>query len=553
MRNPLQMDFAIHGQHMLPLLEHASQLSWLFQGSAVPGDGGTTFTNPLTTHEPFPDHTFRESLEYSLYIVATHIHWILLGVIIGMLIGTIPGMGGVVALTIILPFTFHMNQNQAFTLMAAAVGATTFSGSVTAILINTPGTASNAATLIDGYPMTQKGESATAIGASALSSASGAVLSAIVFIALIPVMINFVLLFGPSEIFWIVLFAIVLIPLFVANNPLYGILTALLGAMVAFIGIAPQSAEPRFTFGFLYLQDGVTLIAMLIGFFAIAEIVRVASLERNTIVDFERVQLTGSKMAGIRAVFKYKWLWFRCSLIGLVVGAIPGAGGSAAAFVAYAHAIQSSDDRDAFGRGAIEGVIGPESANDAKDGGQLFPTLGLGIPGSGSMAVFLGAMLVHGVFPGPRVLDAWTELVLIIALSLLISNVLTSVIGLILAEKLTLILKIPIPLLMTFIAILAFAAVYMVRTTLLDLVLVMIFAAFGLVLIYLQISRIPFLIAFILAAILEHNFWLAVRFGHGRIFEVFFTGTLNIILITIFALSIIFLLFPVKEILHERI
>lgn len=546
------MDVAIHGQHLLPLLDQASQLAWHHQWNAAPGSFGPSVHYPLTTHEPFPHHTFRESLDYAIRIVATHFHWVIFGVIIGMLIGTIPGMGGVVALTIILPFTFHLDQNQAFTLMAGAVGATTFSGSITAILINTPGTASNAATLIDGYPLTQKGQSATAIGASALSSASGAVLAALIFIALIPFMIDFVLLFGPSEIFWIVLFAIVLIPIFVANNPLYGILTALLGCMVAFIGIAPQSAEPRFTFGFLYLQDGVTLIAMLIGFFAIAEVVRVASLERNTIVDFERVQLTGSKMDGIRAVIERKWLWFRCSLIGLVVGAIPGAGGSAAAFVAYAHGIQSSDDRDSFGHGNIDGVIAPESANDAKDGGQLFPTLGLGIPGSGTMAVFLGAMLVHGVFPGPQVLDRWTELVIIIALSLLISNILTSVIGLALAEKLTLVLKIPIPLLLTFIAILAFAAVFMVRTTLLDLVIVMIFAIFGLLLIYLEISRIPFLIAFILAAILEHNFWLAVRFGHGRIFEVFFTGTLNIILIALFTLSIVFLLFPVKELIRQK-
>lgn len=546
MQNATLMDFIIQEPGLLLFLE---QIWHLFASSGGNGllSSGLLDVLPMTNHEPFPDHTFRESFVFAIGVVASHIHWVILGVIVGMIIGTIPGMGGVVTLTIMLPFTLGLTQYQAFTMMAGGVGATTFSGSITAILINTPGTSSNAATLIDGYPMTQQGKSATAIGASALSSAAGALLATAVFLSLIPLMIDLVLLFGPPEVFWIVLWAIIVIPLLVADNPLYGILTALLGALVAFIGTAPQTAEPRFTFGVTFLQGGVELVAMLIGFFAIAEILRVASLERNTIVDFDRVEVTGSKVEGMREVIKHRWMWLRCSLIGLVVGAIPGAGGSASAFVAYAHGIQSAKEKEKFGKGAIEGVIAPESANDAKDGGQLFPTLGLGIPGSGSMAVFLGAMLVHGIFPGPRVLDAFTELVIVIALSLLISNILTSIIGIALAEQLTDLLKIPVPLLLTFITILAMASVYIVRVSIIDLAIVMIFAAFGLVLIHLQISRIPFLIAFILASILEHNFWLAVEFGHGRMVEIFFTGTLNMILVTLFALSLVFYTFPVRD------
>ena len=533
----------------LVVLDHLGHLQWF--GASLPLDAVDWV--PLTSHEANPDFTFRESFVFAVDVVVRHLHWVVLGVVFGMLIGTIPGMGGVVALTILLPFTLSLDQFQAFTLMAAAVGATTFSGSITAILINTPGTSSNAATLIDGYPLTQKGESASAIGASAVASASGAVLANILFIALIPVMIEIVLLFGPPEIFWIVLFAIIVIPLLVADNALYGILTAFLGALVAFIGTAPQTAQPRFTFGLLELRSGVTLVAMLIGFFAIAEILRVASLDRNTVIDFETVKLTGSKLKGMKAVVKYKWLWFRCSVIGIVVGAIPGAGGSAAAFVAYAHGIQSASEKHLFGKGAIEGVIAPESANDAKDGGQLFPTLGLGIPGSGSMAVFLGAMLMHGIFPGPRVLSDQTELVIIIALSLLLSNVLTSLIGITVADRLTELLRIPIPILLTFISILAFAAVFLVRDSVLDLVTVMVFAAFGLVLIHLGINRIPFLIAFILAAILEHNFFLAMSFGHGRVFETFFTGPVNVALIALFAISMLLYATPVGQVITDRL
>lgn len=546
------MDIGASPQLILPILDQVSHLpqnlGW-FQ--FVQWDG--VHWVPLSNHEANPDFTFRESLFFAINVVANHLHWVLMGVIIGMIIGVIPGMGGVVALTIILPFTLGLEQFEAFTLMAAAVGATTFSGSISAILINTPGSSSNAATLIDGYPLTQKGESASAIGASALSSASGAVLATTIFIIMIPVMIEIVLLFGPPQVFWIVLFAIIIIPLLVADDPFYGILTALFGSLVAFIGTAPRTAQPRFTMGLIELRGGVTLVAMLIGFFAIAEILRVSSLDRNTVVDFERVEITGSKIEGMREVIKYKWLWLRCSIIGLIVGAIPGAGGSAAAFVAYAHGIQTASERHLFGKGAIEGVIAPESANDAKDGGQLFPTLGLGIPGSGSMAVFLAAMLMHGIFPGPRVLSAQTELVIVIALSLLLSNVLTSVIGILVADQLTKILKIPIPLLLTFITILSFAAVFIVRNSVLDLVTVMVFAGFGLILIYLGINRIPFLIAFILASILEANFWLAAQFGHNRLFEVFFTGTINQILIVLFVLSIVLYIVPVKEGLVRRL
>lgn len=544
------MEAVTPGTHLLPHLEQTvTLLGWLMDGGG--GPAAATLDVPLTTHEPFPDHTFQESLAFAIKTVIGHIHWVVAGVVAGMLIGTVPGMGGVVTLTILLPFTIGLNQWQAFTLLAASVGATTFSGSITAILINTPGTSSNAATLIDGYPLTQKGEAATAIGASALSSAAGAVMANIVFIAMIPLMIPIVLLFGPAQIFWIVLFAIVIIPLFVADNDLYGILLALFGAFFAFVGRAPQSTETRFTLGIIELSSGVTLVAMLIGFFAIAEILRVASLDRNTIVDFERVELTGSKIKGLKQVIKYRWMWFRCALIGMIVGAIPGAGGSAAAFVAYAHGVQSAEEKEMFGKGAIEGVIAPESANDAKDGGQLFPTLGLGVPGSGSMAVFLAGMLIHGVLPGPRVLDAFTELVIVVALSLLLSNILTSVIGLALAERVTEILRVPIPLFLTFITILSFAAVFMVRNSLVDLALTLVFAVFGLVLIHLEISRIPFLIAFILGSILEHNFWLVAGFNRGHLFEAFFTGTINTILIAIFVLSVFFYVMPFRDVVDR--
>lgn len=482
-------------------------------------------------------------------VVGDNLVFLLIGIIAGMIVGIIPGMGGTVALTILLPFTLALQPYEAFVLLSGAVGATTFSGSITAILINTPGSSSNAATLIDGYPMTQKGQSETAITISAISSASGAVLAASIFILAVPLMIEVVLLFGPSEIFWIVIFAIVIIPFVVADRPLFGILTAGLGALVGLVGVSPQTAEPRFTFGVPILNNGIDLISMLIGFFAIAEIVRLASLDRNTIVDFDRIEMAGSKLEGLRVVLRNKWLWLRCSLIGLVVGAIPGAGGSAAGFVAYAHAIQTSSDKGSFGSGNPLGILAPESANDAKDGGQLFPTLALGIPGSGTMAVFLGALLLHGVFPGPSVLTDNTQLVFIIAISILISNILTSVIGLSLANAATYILRAPIPLLLTGITILSLTSVLIVRNSAIDMMLTVFFAVFGIILIGLEINRIPFLIAFVLAGILERQYHLARRFAGGDVTGALFGSQLDQLLIGIFLLSIVLLIIPREKLL----
>lgn len=492
-----------------------------------------------------------ENLSQAIGIVSGNWIFIIIGVIAGMIIGTIPGMGGVVVLTILLPFTLGLDQFQAFTLLSAGVGATTFSGSITAILINTPGSGSNAATLIDGYPLTQKGQSVTAITISSISSATGAVMASVIFILALPLMINLVLLFGPGQISWIILWALIIIPFVVADRPLYGILTASLGAMVAFVGQAPQTAEPRFTLGQLILYDGVELVAMLIGLFALAEIVRISSLDRNTIVDFDEIEMSGSIIEGARAVLENKWLWFKSSMIGLVVGAIPGAGGTAAAFISYAQAAQSSPNAEQFGKGAYEGIIAPEAANDAKDGGQLFPTLGLGVPGSGTMAIFLGALLMHGVFPGPQVLTQETHLVLVIALSLLISNILTSIIGLLAAERLTAILRVPIPLLLTAITVLALTAVFIIRGSPVDVGIALLFAVVGVIFIYLGINRVPFLVAFILASILEQNYHLAMRFAGGSANEAFFSGTVNTVLIVFFIVSILFMALPERRLLDK--
>lgn len=494
-------------------------------------------------------------LVIGIQLAAENFHWVLIGVALGMFIGTIPGMGGIVTLTLFLPFTLAMEPYQAFAFMSGGLGATTFAGSLTAILINTPGTSSNAATLIDGYPLTQKGEAGTAITASALSSAIGAVIGIVLFILFIPVLIEIALLFGPSEVAWLVLTAIIVISVIIDDRPLLGIATGIFGVLLALVGTAPQTGENRFTFSQGELYGGVSLIAMIIGLFALAEIVRLMASDKKAISPESTVSVGKKRAKGITETLKHKWLILRCSLIGLVVGAIPGAGGSTAAFVAYGHGAQSIKDAN-FGSGNLTGVIAPEASNDAKDGGQLFPSLGLGIPGSGSMAVFLAALLMHGYLPGPQLLIQDSEIAVMIAVSLLLSNITTSAIGLIATRHIVKILKIPIVKLLPAIVVLAMAAVFIDQSQVIDLYIALIFGILGLIMIQAKVSRVPIIVGFVLGAILEQNYFLATAYAGGNFTEAFFTGYLNWILISILLVSIISMFLPkedIKSVINNRI
>lgn len=490
-----------------------------------------------------------------IQLLAENVHWVLIGVALGMFIGTIPGMGGIVTLTLFLPFTLAMEPHQAFAFMSGGLGATTFAGSLTAILINTPGTSSNAATLIDGYPLTQKGEASTAIAASAISSAIGAIIGTTLFILFIPVLIQIALLFGPSEVAWLVLTAIIVISVVIDDRPLLGITTGIFGVLLALVGTAPQTGENRFTFGQAELYGGVSLIAMIIGLFALAEIVRLMASNKESISPESTVNVGKKKAKGITETLKHKWLIVRCSLIGLLIGAIPGAGGSTASFVAYGHGAQSVKDAN-FGSGNLAGVIAPEASNDAKDGGQLFPSLGLGIPGSGSMAVFLAAFLLHGFLPGPQLLIQNSEIAVMIALSLLLSNVVTSAIGLIATRHIVKILKIPIVKLLPAIVVLAMAAVFIDESQVSDLYIALIFGVIGLIMIQANVSRVPIIVGFVLGAILEENYFLATAYADGNIIEAFFTGYVNWILVLILLVSVISIVLPkgfAKSVIRDRI
>lgn len=486
-----------------------------------------------------------ESL-YALGLVGENWIYLLFGVAVGMALGVIPGMGGSVTLAVLIPFTLDLDGAAAFTLLAGAMGATTFSGSITAILFNVPGTSSNGATIIDGYPMAQKGRAAVAIGASAFSSAAGAVIGIGIFFLLIPVIVDVVLAFGPPQRFWLVLIGLSVLPLVSGKRMLAGLAVGGFGLMFSYVGTSVITGERIFVLDQPFLYNGIGLIPAIVGLFAIAEVVKLATLERGVMQ--EGVEITGNQFGGIREVLKRKSIFVRSAIIGTVVGAIPGVGGTAATFISYGHAVQTSKDPETFGDGNVAGVIASEAANDSKDGGQLFPTLGLGIPGSGSTAVLLGAFIMHGILPGPQMLIEHLDLMLVIVFSLLFANVLTSIIGLAFARYLVIVTRIPITVIFPVITSLSIVAVYITRNSFGDVWLALGFGLLGVVLMYVEITRIPIIIALVLGEIMENNYHITVSLHDSHM--AFFTGTLNILLVLALLVSV---LFPVlKPWLSER-
>jgi putative tricarboxylic transport membrane protein len=443
----------------------------------------------------------------------------LAGTLLAMLFSSIPGLNSSSLMALAIPLTFSWDPLPVMLIFGAFVGGATFMGSVTAILFNIPGKAQNAVTLLDGYPMTQQGQAKTAIGCAAASSALGSTFGIFILIGLIPFMREAAMALGPPEYLMLAIWGLTTLAALAGNSLLKGLAIAGLGLQLAFIGYDPRTAELRFTFGFDYLHDGLSLVPVFLGVFALAEVIDLMVSRKETLSGKLRMQdLTGSVGEGVRSVFRHFGLFLRCSVIGTVIGAIPGVGSSVAGFVAYGHASQTAADRSRFGRGDIRGVLAPEAANDAKDGGALVPTLALGIPGGTGTAVLLGALTLHGMAPGREMLTDNLVLVFVLIWSLFLSNWITSLLGLSLVNPMARLSTIRTARLMPFIISLAVIGSLQYRGLMADVVCAMFFGVVGYLMKRYDWPRIPLVIAMALAPLFETNLHLTLRLQElGRI------------------------------------
>jgi len=365
-------------------------------------------------------------LESSLTALAVifapyHLLLLVLGVLLGLVLGAVPGLGGIVGLTIVLPFVFDMSPQAAMILLIGLVAVVTSSDSIPAVLFAVPGTAAAQATIMDGHPMARKGEAGRAFGAIYSASMLGGIFGAVALLVAIPIMRPLVLSVGSPELFMLGLLGISMVGVLSGKAPLQGLIVGLAGVLVSMVGMDPQTGVLRWTFGALYLWDGLPLVPAVMGVFGIPEIIEMVMREKS-IADVPSRAIKGVAV-GIGDTFRNWFLVVRCSVLGTWIGLIPGLGSDVVDWFAYGHTVQSSTPRESFGKGDVRGVIGPESAANAKLGGSLIPTIAFGIPGSLQMIILLGAFMILGLRPGPEMLTEHLDVTFTIVWSLALANV----------------------------------------------------------------------------------------------------------------------------------
>ncbi len=455
------------------------------------------------------------------------------GVMLGLTFGVIPGLGGTTALALLIPVTYTLDPLDAMYLAGGVMGATSFGGSISAILLNTPGTAPNAATTFDGYPLSRQGKAGLAIGASATASALGGLIGLFTLLLFIPVAREVVLSFGQSEFFLLTVLGLAAIAVSVRGKLLRGLVAACIGLLLAFVGANQFTGDTRFTGGIDYLWDGIPLVPALTGLFAISQMIELALKGGSVAEDglsAVKMKITGVG-SGILSVFRHWTVLLRGSLIGTVIGAIPGLGGTVAAFLAYSSTAQTARDRDTFGTGNIKGVIAPEAANNAKDGGSLIPTVAFGIPGSAETAVFLGILVLHGMEPGPAILLYNEREIYGLIVALTVSAVFASIIGLLLSRVLVLITQIDVNIVVPVVVTLSLTGVYVLEGRMADVLLTVLIGIFGYLMIRFDYPRLTLVIAFVLGETAERAFHQVRLISDGQVVEYMLSRPVSVILI----------------------
>lgn len=469
--------------------------------------------------------------------------FVVVGTLVGFIFGAIPGLGGIIAIALLIPLTFGLDGGQALILLGATLGGTAFGGSISAILINVPGTAPNAATLLDGYPLTKQGHAAKAIGAAATASALGALFGLVVLILSIPVAREIVLAFSAPEFFWLAILGLTVIVVIGQGNPVKNTISGMFGLMLTFIGYAGVTGTYRYGFGTDYLWDGIQLIPVIIGLFAVGEVIHLMTkggtiVEEDVEPNFDRREV----FDGMADVVRRPSLLIRCSAIGTIIGMVPGGGGVVSNFVAYMYAMQYSDSPGSFGTGNIEGVIAPEAANDSKDGGGLIPTVVFGIPGSGIMAVLLGAFLLHGLEPGSQMLTEDLDILFMLIFALLISNLLTSTIGVSTSNYLKRITYTPVELFVPAILVVSLIGAFAIRSNFYDVIIALAFGIIGYLMMTFDYSRVIVIIALVLGPLAERTFLQTLQMTQYSDlgYLLFFARPISFVLIVLILLTLFY-------------
>jgi TctA family transporter len=461
--------------------------------------------------------------------------YMLLGVGLGMFFGAVPGLGGLVGLAILLPFTFGMEPQVAFSLILGMYAVTTTADTLSSVLLGIPGTAASQATILDGYPMAQKGEASRALGAAYMVSMVGGVLGAIFLALSIPLVRPLILSFSEPEFFALAILGLTMVASLSGRSITKGTAAACFGLMLATVGYAEFGGVRRFWFGQNFLLEGIPLVPYVLGLFAIPELLELAV--RNTSisrVSRDEVETSGI-MAGIRDARTHWWLALRCTFLGVYIGMLPGLGGSIVDWVAYGHAVQSEKNPETFGTGDVRGVIAPEAANNAMKGGALLPTIAFAIPGSASMAILLSAFFIHGLEPGPELLTTKLDITFTLVWTLVLANVAGAVILMLWGSQVSKITYLQGHIIVPAILLFVFMGAWVGNGTIGNWIMLLIFGVIGYFMKLGGWPRPPIVLGFVLGKIMEEAMVLAMQVhGTGS-----FTRPIVLVLIALIFLTVI--------------
>lgn len=485
--------------------------------------------------------TFISQPELIIYLV--------IGTLMGLTFGALPGMSSITGMALVLPFTYGMNPLAAMLIYAGIISTSPLGGSLPAILLNTPGTGGNAATCFDAFPMTQNGEGKRAITISAVSCFIGTFFGVVVLLLLLNIIIPVLLKFRAPEIFWLIIVGLTVISFVVRENVLSGLVSAGIGLLLALVGFNDLFGVPMYAGDSFYLWDGIPLVPFYIGIFALSEVIiytaRGGTIRKKASETEAHDEAHESSQSwkhqvgqGIMDVVRNPLLVFQSSVIGTLIGIVPGVGGSVSAFISYASAKQISKHPEEFGKGSPEGIIACEIANDAKEGGSLLPTAAFGIPGSADMAIVLGAFVLHGLEPGPLLLRDHLDVVLVLAIGMTFAQAIGSVLVLFSANFIAKLVNVQTRLIAPIIIILCLAGAYSIRSNIWDVFLCVGAGLFGYLFKKYKFPIIPLAIGYILGGLAEKSFHQSLMMNYES-YAIFYSSPICVVLIGIMAFMLL--------------
>ena len=479
-----------------------------------------------------------EALFEGLYLVFQWpaIGFLILGCLLGIWLGAVPGLGGVIGLVLLLPFTFGMDTVPAFALLLGMFAVTSTSDTIASVMLGIPGTAASQATILDGYPLAQQGKAARAFGAAFTVSALGGVFGAIILAVSLPIILPIIKSFASPELFILGLLGLAMVGSLSGASVLKGLTVAALGILLSTIGYGEAESIPRYHFETDYLLDNLPLIPVVLGLFAIPELMELA-IRNISISRIPKDQASGGGMLeGVKDVFRNWWLALRCAAIGTYVGMLPGLGAAIVDWVAYGHAVQSSKDKSKFGFGDIRGVIAPEAANNATKGGSLIPTVAFGIPGSLGTAILLGALLMQGLKPGPDMLTSELHITFSMVWTIVIANILVAGLLMVWSRQVAKIAFLPGHLIVPGVILFVFLGAWLGSSSLGDWITCLTMGIVGFVMKRGGWPRPPLILALILGNIMENAFQISMGGydGYGWLTRPVVLIVIALIAITIF-------------------